>query len=50
VPYIYEPTLQRAVERTIEAAGKGDLVALLGAQGMDNGAQIARKLLPPPRD
>ncbi|MGQ0714582.1 MAG: Mur ligase family protein [Gemmatimonadaceae bacterium] len=50
VPHVYEPTLQRAVERAVEGALRGDLIALLGAQGMDNGAEIARKLLPPPRD
>jgi UDP-N-acetylmuramoyl-L-alanyl-D-glutamate--2,6-diaminopimelate ligase len=50
VPYSYEPTLQRAIERVIEGAGKGDLVALLGAQGMDRGGSIARSLLPPPKD
>jgi UDP-N-acetylmuramoyl-L-alanyl-D-glutamate--2,6-diaminopimelate ligase len=50
VPYIYEPTLERAVTRAVEGAARGDLVALLGAQGMDKGGEIARRLLPPPVD
>jgi UDP-N-acetylmuramoyl-L-alanyl-D-glutamate--2,6-diaminopimelate ligase len=50
VPFIYEPNLDAAVTRTLDGAARGDLVALLGAQGMDKGAEIARKLLPPPVD
>jgi UDP-N-acetylmuramoyl-L-alanyl-D-glutamate--2,6-diaminopimelate ligase len=50
IPFTHEPTLQRAVERALEGAGRGDLVALLGAQGMDKGSEIARKILPPPVD
>jgi UDP-N-acetylmuramoyl-L-alanyl-D-glutamate--2,6-diaminopimelate ligase len=50
VSFAYEPMLQRAVERVIEGAGRGDLVALLGAQGMDKGGEIARRLLPAPVD
>jgi len=50
VPFIYEPTLERAVTRVVEGAARGDLIALLGAQGMDKGGEIARKLLPPPQD
>ena len=43
VPFTFEPTLERAVVRTLEGAGRGDLVALLGAQGMDQGGEIARQ-------
>ena len=50
VQFEYEPTLQRAIERVLDGAGRGDLVALLGAQGMDKGAEIAKKILPPPLD
>jgi UDP-N-acetylmuramoyl-L-alanyl-D-glutamate--2,6-diaminopimelate ligase len=50
VSFAHEPMLQRTVERVLEGAGRGDLVALLGAQGMDKGAEIARRLLPPPVD
>jgi UDP-N-acetylmuramoyl-L-alanyl-D-glutamate--2,6-diaminopimelate ligase len=50
VPFVYEPTLERAVARALDGAGRGDLVALLGAQGMDKGTEIARRLLPPPVD
>src|SRR5688572_24118821 len=47
VPFIYEPTLEGAITRALKDAARGDLVALLGAQGMDRGAEIARRLLPP---
>ena len=50
VPYIYEPTLEAAVTRAVTGAARGDLIALLGAQGMDKGGEIARKLLPPVAD
>ena len=50
VPYLYEPTLEGAVTKAVEGAARGDLVALLGAQGRDKGAQIAKKILPPPVD
>jgi UDP-N-acetylmuramoyl-L-alanyl-D-glutamate--2,6-diaminopimelate ligase len=50
VSFAYEPTLERAVARTLEGAGRGDLVALLGAQGMDKGTEIARQILPRPQD
>jgi UDP-N-acetylmuramoyl-L-alanyl-D-glutamate--2,6-diaminopimelate ligase len=50
VPFIYEPTLEAAVTRAVTGAARGDLIALLGAQGMDKGGEIARKLLPPPTD
>jgi UDP-N-acetylmuramoyl-L-alanyl-D-glutamate--2,6-diaminopimelate ligase len=48
VPFVYEPTLERAVTRAVEGAARGDLIALLGAQGMDKGGEIARRLLPAP--
>lgn len=47
VPFTYEPTLEAAVTRAVTGAARGDLIALLGAQGMDKGGEIARKLLPP---
>jgi UDP-N-acetylmuramoyl-L-alanyl-D-glutamate--2,6-diaminopimelate ligase len=50
VPFAYEATLERTVARVLEGAERGDLVALLGAQGMDKGAEIARRILPPPVD
>jgi UDP-N-acetylmuramoyl-L-alanyl-D-glutamate--2,6-diaminopimelate ligase len=50
VPFTYEPTLERAVVRALEGAGRGDLIALLGAQGMDKGTEIARRILPAPQD
>ena len=50
VAFAYEPTLERTVARALDGASRGDLVALLGAQGMDKGTEIARRLLPPPVD
>jgi UDP-N-acetylmuramoyl-L-alanyl-D-glutamate--2,6-diaminopimelate ligase len=50
VPFTYEATLERAVARALAGVARGDLVALLGAQGMDKGAEIARRILPPPVD
>jgi UDP-N-acetylmuramoyl-L-alanyl-D-glutamate--2,6-diaminopimelate ligase len=50
VPFVYESKLEHAVVRALDGAGRGDLVALLGAQGMDKGTEIARRLLPPPVD
>jgi UDP-N-acetylmuramoyl-L-alanyl-D-glutamate--2,6-diaminopimelate ligase len=46
VPFDYQPTLAAAVRRTLAGAGPGDLVLLLGAQGMDRAADLARRLLP----
>ena len=37
-----EPSLRAAVTSVVRDAAAGDLVLLLGAQGMDAGAQIAR--------
>ncbi len=45
VAFSYEPTLGAAVRRTVEGSGEGDLVLLLGAQGMDGAAAIAREIL-----
>jgi UDP-N-acetylmuramoyl-L-alanyl-D-glutamate--2,6-diaminopimelate ligase len=45
VAFDYEPTLAEAVRRTVAGSGDGDLVLLLGAQGMDRAAEIARSLL-----
>jgi UDP-N-acetylmuramoyl-L-alanyl-D-glutamate--2,6-diaminopimelate ligase len=46
VAFEYEPTLAGAVRRGLEGAGAGDLVLLLGAQGMDGAAELARRLPP----
>ena len=45
VPVTYEPTLRAAIHHALEGAGEHDLVLLLGAQGMDDGAAIARERL-----
>ena len=45
VAFSYEPALEAAVRRALEGAGEGDLVLLLGAQGMDGAAEIARRVL-----
>jgi UDP-N-acetylmuramoyl-L-alanyl-D-glutamate--2,6-diaminopimelate ligase len=46
VAFDYEPTLAAAVRRALEGSGAGDLVLLLGAQGMDRAAELARSWLP----
>jgi hypothetical protein len=46
VAFEYEPTLAAAVRRALEGSVAGDLVLLLGAQGMDRAAELARPLLP----
>jgi UDP-N-acetylmuramoyl-L-alanyl-D-glutamate--2,6-diaminopimelate ligase len=45
VPHAHVPTLRAAIARTLDAAGRRDLVLLLGAQGMDAGADLAREAL-----
>jgi UDP-N-acetylmuramoyl-L-alanyl-D-glutamate--2,6-diaminopimelate ligase len=45
VAFEYEPTLAGAIRRGLEGAGAGDLVLLLGAQGMDGAAELARTVL-----
>lgn len=40
-----EDRLDRAVEAVLEAAGEGDLVLLLGAQGMNRGQEVAERWL-----
>ena len=42
VPFAYEPRLADAVRRVLDGAGAGDVVLLLGAQGMDAGAAMVR--------
>jgi len=42
IPFTVEPRLDRAVERVLERAGGGDLVLLLGAQGMDTAGDLVR--------
>ena len=41
----YEPTLAAAVRRVMDGAVGGDLVLLLGAQGMDSAAKIANEVV-----
>jgi UDP-N-acetylmuramoyl-L-alanyl-D-glutamate--2,6-diaminopimelate ligase len=45
VAFSYEPALEAAVRRALEGSGEGDLVLLLGAQGMDGAAEVARRFL-----
>lgn len=45
VPFTEEDRLDLAVQAVLEAAGEGDLVLLLGAQGMDRGQEIAERWL-----
>ena len=45
VDFDYEPGLRDAVRRTLGGASDGTLVLLLGAQGMDRGAELAREVL-----
>ncbi len=45
VAFRYEATLGEAVRRALESCSDGDLVLLLGAQGMDQAAEIARTML-----
>jgi len=53
VAFEYEEALERAVERVLAAVRPRDLVLLLGAQGMDRGAEFVRRQVaatgdPPP--
>jgi UDP-N-acetylmuramoyl-L-alanyl-D-glutamate--2,6-diaminopimelate ligase len=43
--FSYEPTLGAAVRLVLEGSGEGDLVLLLGAQGMDEAVRVAREVL-----
>jgi UDP-N-acetylmuramoyl-L-alanyl-D-glutamate--2,6-diaminopimelate ligase len=45
VAFAYEATLAEAVRRALTGTGDGDLVLLLGAQGVDAAAGIARSIL-----
>ena len=45
VEYAFEPGLRDAVRRTLEGTRQETLVLLLGAQGMDRGAELAREAL-----
>lgn len=45
VPYVIERRLDAAIDRMLAAAGKRDLVLLLGAQGMDSAAGMVRDRL-----
>ncbi|HEU4628239.1 MAG TPA: Mur ligase family protein, partial [Gemmatimonadaceae bacterium] len=45
VPFTFRPRLADAVHEALDGAGPDDLVLLLGAQGMDAGAAIAREAL-----
>ena len=48
IPFCYTPTLSEAVTLAADAMEPGSLVALLGAQGMDNGLSLLRKRLSQP--
>jgi UDP-N-acetylmuramoyl-L-alanyl-D-glutamate--2,6-diaminopimelate ligase len=45
IPFTAMDRLDEAVEGALERAGPGDLVLLLGAQGMDRGREVARRWL-----
>jgi len=45
VAFSYEATLTDAVRRALDGSTDGDLVLLLGAQGMDRAAEIAMRVL-----
>jgi UDP-N-acetylmuramoyl-L-alanyl-D-glutamate--2,6-diaminopimelate ligase len=45
VAFTYEATLAEGVRRALESSGDGDLVLLLGAQGMDRAAELVREVL-----
>jgi UDP-N-acetylmuramoyl-L-alanyl-D-glutamate--2,6-diaminopimelate ligase len=45
IAFSYEATLTEALRRVLEGSSDGDLVLLLGAQGMDRAAEIAREML-----
>jgi UDP-N-acetylmuramoyl-L-alanyl-D-glutamate--2,6-diaminopimelate ligase len=45
VPYVFEPTLDGAVRRTLDGCRPEELVLLLGAQGMDGAAGLVRRAL-----
>jgi UDP-N-acetylmuramoyl-L-alanyl-D-glutamate--2,6-diaminopimelate ligase len=45
VTFGYEATLTETVRRALDGSGAGGLVLLLGAQGMDRAAEIAREAL-----
>lgn len=48
IAFSYEPALESAVPRALRGSGEGDLVLLLGAQGMDEAAALARRILSSP--
>jgi UDP-N-acetylmuramoyl-L-alanyl-D-glutamate--2,6-diaminopimelate ligase len=45
VPFAFEPRLRDAIRRALDGAHGEALVVLLGAQGMDRGAELAREAL-----
>ena len=45
IGFSYVPTLAEAVRRALRGSGEGDLVLLLGAQGMDGAAEMGREVL-----
>jgi UDP-N-acetylmuramoyl-L-alanyl-D-glutamate--2,6-diaminopimelate ligase len=45
IPFDFSPALAPAVERAVRECGPRDLLLLLGAQGMDRGAELARRAL-----
>ncbi|VBB06359.1 mur ligase central [Lucifera butyrica] len=47
--YVYNETVESALQTALNAAGPADLLMLLGAQGMDGGYQTLSSLLVPAR-
>ncbi|KAB3529836.1 Mur ligase family protein [Alkaliphilus serpentinus] len=45
LPYDYEETLKEAIEKTVNLLKEGDLLLLLGAQGMDGGREFAMDIV-----
>jgi hypothetical protein len=45
VAFSYEPALTDAVRVALDGSSDGDLVLLLGAQGMDRAAELAMRML-----
>lgn len=48
--YIYSDTLAGAIKQALKKALPGDLLVLLGAQGMDAGKQVLSALVPTPQN
>jgi UDP-N-acetylmuramoyl-L-alanyl-D-glutamate--2,6-diaminopimelate ligase len=49
IDHVERPRLDEAIEHLVDRAGPGDLVVLIGAQGMDEGARLLEDRLDGPR-